>query len=81
MDLEAIEREWLRQCGICDAGLPTACTCPPGDPRAVIQRLVEEMRSVEVERNKLMERVAKAFSTTPEQMAKVCGVRYTGAPQ
>ncbi|MEU0078445.1 hypothetical protein ABZY58_11160 [Micromonospora tulbaghiae] len=34
---------WLEQCGHCDAGLPQACTCPPGDPRAVIALLVDEI--------------------------------------
>jgi hypothetical protein len=34
---------WLDQCGSCDAGLPMDCTCPPGDPRAVILALVERL--------------------------------------
>ncbi|MFJ8690214.1 hypothetical protein [Micromonospora wenchangensis] len=34
---------WLEACGSCDAGLPQSCTCPPGDPRAVIALLVDEV--------------------------------------
>ncbi len=32
---------WIKPCGSCDAGLATGCTCPDGDPRAVIAALVD----------------------------------------
>lgn len=35
--------DWLDLCGSCDAGLLQPCTCPDGDPRAVILRLVERL--------------------------------------
>jgi hypothetical protein len=38
--------DWLNQCGSCDVGLPMDCTCPPGDPRAVILALVERLDDV-----------------------------------
>lgn len=34
---------WLQQCGWCDAGLTTSCTCPNGDPRGVISALVNAL--------------------------------------
>lgn len=34
----------LVQCGSCDTGLPMACVCPPGDPRAVISELLEALK-------------------------------------
>jgi hypothetical protein len=43
LDLDAISAKWLTQCGPCDAGLPTACTCPGEDPRPVILELVREL--------------------------------------
>lgn len=36
---------YLVQCGSCDAGLPMACVCPPGDPRAVISELIARLRA------------------------------------
>lgn len=38
--------DWLDQCGSCDAALPMGCTCPDGDPRAVILELVERLDAV-----------------------------------
>jgi hypothetical protein len=46
LDLDAIATEWLQQCGLCDFGVLGPCTCPPGDPRALIMRLVEEIRQL-----------------------------------
>jgi hypothetical protein len=39
-------KAFLVQCGSCDAGLATACVCPPGDPRSVISELVEALSRV-----------------------------------
>ena len=47
MDLEAIRRKWLSQCGSCDAGLPMSCTCPDGDPRGVILELVHKLEKIQ----------------------------------
>lgn len=34
-------KRWLVVCGHCDAGLPQACVCPEGDPRSVIQGVLD----------------------------------------
>lgn len=39
---------WLNQCGSCDLGLFTRCTCPPGDYRAVILDLVREVETLRI---------------------------------
>jgi hypothetical protein len=45
VDLQAIVDEHLVQCGPCDFGMVEyACQCPKGDPRAAIQRLVDEVK-------------------------------------
>lgn len=45
LDIDAIEAEWLVQCGPCDYGLvEMGCACPEGEPRAVIQDLIAEIR-------------------------------------
>jgi hypothetical protein len=33
-------------CPSCDAGLPASCACPEGDPRPVIQTLVDLVRDL-----------------------------------
>lgn len=38
--VQQIAETWLRSCGACDGGLPMSCSCPPGDPRLVIQELI-----------------------------------------
>jgi hypothetical protein len=30
---------WLEVCGSCDAALPMACTCPPGDYRNILLKV------------------------------------------
>lgn len=48
IDLEKIEREWLTQCGRCDAGLiEFPCTCPKGDHRLVMLELIKRIRFLE----------------------------------
>ncbi|BCJ45357.1 hypothetical protein GCM10010168_86260 [Actinoplanes ianthinogenes] len=42
-DLLDRARAHLVQCGPCDFGMPGACNCPPGDPRALIDDLVNEV--------------------------------------
>lgn len=37
---------WLRVCPRCDAGLLAGCTCPAGDPRAMIERLTDALVAV-----------------------------------
>lgn len=43
IDLEEIRSTWLVQCGPCDYGIAGACNCPPGEPRAVIGDLCDEV--------------------------------------
>lgn len=45
-ELAAIEREFLRICGVHDYGVPTGCGCPgPGrDYRAAMGDLIDEVR-------------------------------------
>lgn len=43
LDLDAITKKWLSQCGSCDAGLPMSCTCPDNDPRTVILQMVNHL--------------------------------------
>lgn len=38
-DLKAEVERWLEECGSCDAALPMACTCPPGDYRSILLKL------------------------------------------
>jgi hypothetical protein len=52
---------WLALCGSCVAGLPMSCTCLPGDHRAVIRRLIEE-----IERLRADQRTGHC-TATPEQ--------------
>lgn len=44
IDLEAIKREWLNQCGPCDYGMPEyGCSHPAEDYRPVLMELVREV--------------------------------------
>ena len=43
-DLDAVEAEFLRQCGGCDAGLMVGCTCSQRDFRPTMLALVAEVR-------------------------------------
>lgn len=45
LDLDTI-RPWTNPCGSCDVGLPQSCTCPSGDPRGVILRLIAEVENL-----------------------------------
>lgn len=47
VDGEAL-RPWLQLCASCDAGLPATCTCPAGDPRAVIFALVRQIEQLTI---------------------------------
>lgn len=49
LDLDAIERTWLRQCGHCDAGLPMNCVCPTDDYRIPMGELVVEVRRLQAQ--------------------------------
>lgn len=42
-ELREIGARWATPCGSCDYGLAYACTCPTGDPRPVVARLLEEI--------------------------------------
>lgn len=44
LDLTAIRKEWLNQCGPCDYGLvEMGCACPVGDYRPIIVKLADEV--------------------------------------
>lgn len=43
LDLEAIANEFINQCGSCDVGMPTACTCSKQDFRPVMLKLIREL--------------------------------------
>jgi len=49
LDTAAVRARWLAPCGPCDAGYPTACTCPTADPRNVIAALVTELDQLRAE--------------------------------
>ena len=49
LDLDAIEAEFLRECGVCDAGLPMQCSCAQCDFRPTMLALVAEVRRLTVE--------------------------------
>jgi hypothetical protein len=42
-DLEAVKKEFLVQCGICDFGILGACNCPERDYRSTMDNLVREL--------------------------------------
>jgi hypothetical protein len=44
LDLDAIEAEFLSECGVCDAGLPLPCSCTHLDYRPTMLALVAEVR-------------------------------------
>ena len=46
LDLDAVEAEFLRQCGGCDAGLMVGCTCSQRDFRPTMLALVAEVRGL-----------------------------------
>lgn len=48
-----IKDKWLRQCGPCDFGLPTACACPEGDYRPVMSRLLHAFETLQRENTEL----------------------------
>ena len=49
LDLDAVEAEFLRQCGGCDAGLMMGCTCSQRDFRPTMLALVAEVRRLTAE--------------------------------
>jgi hypothetical protein len=61
--------DWLNTCGSCDAGLPMACICPPGDPRTVILTLVERADAVIA----LHKRVEVNYGEDADDGCSVCG--------
>lgn len=59
---EEVLKAWLALCAACDAGLPAMCTCPTGDPRAVISALV-------IERDALLARLVGTTTMEPRHLA------------
>lgn len=42
-EIAEIGATWATPCGSCDYGLPYSCTCPTGDPRPVVSKLLGEI--------------------------------------
>lgn len=57
----------LLQCGYCDAGLPMECACPEGDPRRVIQELVQAVEDLSE---------GHAITATPSAMERIKALEY-----
>ncbi|MEU7170209.1 hypothetical protein ABZ949_01805 [Micromonospora tulbaghiae] len=49
LDVLVEAQPFIQQCGSCDAGLPMSCTCPIGDYRPVMARLVAEVERLRAE--------------------------------
>ena len=72
--LDAVGREWLTQCGPHDVGLPMACTCPTGDFRSIIYRLVEEIQHLRATSERFTDpSVVEAFAREIEAAKAVPG--------
>lgn len=63
MNLDEIERKWLRQCPSCDAGLPAECAHPGEDYRPVILDLVKHIREQERNWSLLLAAVIRDYGT------------------
>ena len=60
--LAAEVEPWLRECGSCDAALPMACTCPPGDYRVVLLKVWRAYEGAErAIRRQVAEEIAAAI--------------------
>lgn len=46
LDLDAITKKWLNQCGYCDAGLSMDCSCTTDDPRHLILQMVRHLELI-----------------------------------
>lgn len=66
MNLEEVKKEFLQQCGACDAGLPMACAHSDRDYRPTMLALVDEL---ELAREKV-ERQHEALANLAENVAK-----------
>ena len=54
LQLTEIRETWLRQCGPCDFGLVEyGCTCPSGDYRPVMSRLLHAFEALQRENTEL----------------------------
>ena len=61
LDLDAVEAEFLRQCGGCDAGLMVGCTCSQRDFRPTMLALVAEVRRLTEERSTVAANLAASL--------------------
>lgn len=73
-DLDAIAEKWLRLCGACDAGMGS-CVCPPGDPRNVIDNLVEEVKRVRAELSQVREELDAVQATATMRAGQLTAAR------
>lgn len=78
-DVLEAAKPWMRQCGPCDAGLPMACICPPGDPRAIVARLAAEL----IDARKALLDVTDVFGyyLTNDEVAELIREGWQGVPQ
>lgn len=68
-DLEKIEETFLQQCGACDLGLVEfGCTCPGEDYRPVMSALVQEVRELRAEVQRVVQRALDAQPQTGARM-------------
>lgn len=72
-DLDAIAEKWLRLCGACDAGIGS-CVCPPGDPRNVIDSLVDEARRLRAELSQVQKERDEARRDLAETRQRLWGL-------
>lgn len=76
LDLDAIAREWLVQCGSCDYGLVEyGCRCPSGDYRPVMLRLVDELRRLRGEQIEAREEAEELTHAALDERAEVRRLR------
>ncbi len=60
MNLDAIEEEFLKQCGSCDAGLPMQCAHSDRDYRGTMFLLVREVETLRDARSRLEDALAQS---------------------
>lgn len=69
--LAEIQEKWLRQCGPCDAGIPSNCNCPEEDPRPVILDLTREVELLSHRLDGAQLRLKAAESIQAAQAARI----------
>ena len=70
VDLDFVEREFLRLCGSCDGGLPVTCSCSNRDFRVPLAALVNEARAARADYPDVGAIVRNAKADALEQAAE-----------